>query len=395
MLALSIMTRTTWKLLTAVIATSAAAWACGMSADSMGAFSDGSEKPGASGDADGGKLGGGSASPDLAPTDNAVILVHAASSQSFRLCFQNELDRQPQPDSKVMPEANVVGVEVGSAVRLGPLRGSPGKVFLFDEPLIRAFYPPFGGKGPTCESLLASEQMSKYAVDLGTVTTDLSRGVHLLVVTGCPANTPIRTRTAAECGEGFDGTKSNLKVTEMTLTGARRTSNTAIPAQVVHLSQALESARAGRRVKVTFGELSGGAKLSSVVDDPKLFGLPSPQEPVALPYATDDEGVYAKVGFRVELAGPDAGASSKVFDQPLSDVQRLSSPDDLPSTYFAAASNYVLLLLGDPAPTLTDGGPDDDERKNLHFLAVPVVEPKADAGADAAPETDAGDGGAK
>src|SRR3954463_16421213 len=45
--------------------------------------------------------------PDNGPVDNAVILVHAAKAQSFRLCFENELERRPQPDSQVMPDANV------------------------------------------------------------------------------------------------------------------------------------------------------------------------------------------------------------------------------------------------------------------------------------------------
>jgi hypothetical protein len=69
-------------------------------------------------------------------------------------------------------------------------------------------------------------------------------------------------------------------------------------------------------------------------------------------------------------------------------VQEQSSPLDVPSTYYRVASNYALLLLGDPrvTPTFTDGGPNPqyDQRKGVHVIAVPVLDPeRADAGSDA------------
>ena len=59
-----------------------------------------------------------------------------------------------------------------------------------------------------------------------------------------------------------------------------------------------------------------------------------------------------------------------------------SGSRDVPPSYYGAASNYALLLLGDPDAKLQDGGPDKDDRRNLHFLAVPVIAPKGDAGTD-------------
>ena len=82
-----------------------------------------------------------------------------------------------------------------------------------------------------------------------------------------------------------------------------------------------------------------------------------------------------------------------VLDQTLEQVQAISAPRELPTTYFGIASNYALLLLGDPAPRLFDGGADTDGRRALHLVAIPVIDPKADAGADAGP-TEPGDGGA-
>jgi hypothetical protein len=331
------------------------------------------------------------AGPALVPVDNAVILVHAAKSQAFRLCFENETDRRPQPDSDVMPQANVVGVEVGAAVRLGPLRGAPGMVYLFEEPLIRAFYPAFGGagEGPSCQSLLNSDSLKVLAQPLGKIDTDLSSGVHLLVVRGCPSDSPLVKHSVAECGASWTSAAGNLSVVELTLQGAKRPSPGILPAQVVDLSQALEGERGGvRPVTVSFGDLlTPGAPLTTVTTDPAVFGAASPPMPAELGYDPSDTAIYESLGFRVELgadtgSGGDAGAAT-VLDESLARIQKLSSPRDVPPTYYAAASNYALLLLGDPNAKLADGGVDNDDRRKLHFLAVPVIEPKSDAGPDA------------
>src|SRR5205823_5022149 len=107
-----------------------------------------------------------------------------------------------------------------------------------------------------------------------------------------------------------------------------------------------------------------------------------------------DDAVFAAQGFRVAIRGEDAGAdagASFFVDTSLAEVQALSAPRDLPGDYYRAASNYVLLLLGDPSvpPRLVDGGsnPAFDARRGVHLLAVPVVAPNdAGAGGDASPE---------
>ncbi|MDB4942493.1 MAG: hypothetical protein JWP97_2027 [Labilithrix sp.] len=373
--------------------------ACGMSSESD--FLAGDSKPGAAGDAaaqDGGFVGSPSDGIDLPPVDNAIILVHAAKSQAFRLCFTNELTRRPAPDSETMPEANVVGVEVGAAVRLPPLAGAPGDVYLFDEPLIRAYYPQFGGAGagPTCSELLASSSLSKLGVKVATITKDLHLGVHLLVLEGCPANGPISTFTTAECGSTWTPSGGNLTLTETELTGARRSGPGALPAQVVNLSQPLDSQRGARSVRVAFGDLATpGATLTPVATDPPLYGGAFPAAPVPLTYPAEDLATYGTYGLRVSIGGnadggsEDAGPAVDVLDQTLDVVQRQSSPTALPQEYYAAASNYVFLLLGDPAPRLRDGGADGDARRTLHLLAIPVISPDA-AGDGGSP--DAGEG---
>ena len=290
----------------------------------------------------------------------------------------------PQPDSKVMPSSNVVGVEVGAAVRINPLSGPPGKVFLFDEFAIRQSYGPFGSSGPTCAQLFASTSFAKLAVPLGTVTTDLSKGVHVLVVTGCPASVPARTYTNAECGGDYDPALGNLRVLEQTLSGSTAASPGKLSVQVVQLSAALDFAVGKEDLSLTFGDLAGATDKQELVSAlPPLFAAPLPDVPARVGYESADAGIYENTGFRVSIASGDSG-SSTLFQKSLAQIQKESASQDLPTTYYAAASNCVLMVLGEPAPKLTDGGVDTDERHTLHLIAVPVVEPKpsADGGAD-------------
>lgn len=376
-------------LLAATLAGGAAA--CGLSSDS--ALFNAGTTPTVEDDAG----GGGALAPadtGLAPVDNAIVLVHAAKSEAYRLCFSNELTRQPLPDAETMPEANVVGVEVGSAVRLAPLKGAPGDVYLYDEPLIRAFYPQGGGPGPTCADLLkAGGMLASYAVKLGHISTDLSTGVHLLVVRGCPGNGPIETFSAAACGADWDATAGNRSITEIELQGTNRPKDGTLPAQIVNLSKQLDNQRAGRDLVVAFGDLTQqDALFTTVASAPPLFGGASPDVPTSLVFPSTDPAAYTSYGLRVGFADGDGGAdagASKVLDQPLDLIQAQSSPQDLPNKYYAAASNYAFLLLGDPNPTLIDGGPDPDDKQKLHMLAIPVIAPTADGGAEAG----ASDGG--
>jgi hypothetical protein len=326
---------------------------------------------------------------DLAPTDNAVILVHAAGMPAFRLCFGNEPNLRPMPDQETMPEANVVGVEVGSAVRLAPLKGPPGKIHVFNEALIRQY----AGQGATCEALLDSPQGAD-AFEMPAIETDYSKGVHLLVLTGCQGKTAV-TRTKEECGATYDPQatgKGNLSFLDIELKGAKR-NGSALPTQVLHLSQALESARSGAELAVTFGDVTTSQAFhASSAKNPALFSE-TPQSLVADPtFDGTNEAVYAQQGFRVVLNN--GGTQTVLAQQSLADVQKLSAPREIPSTYYSAASNYVLLLLGSPAEAQQpDGG---DPRKGVHLLAVPVIDPDtADGGAEGGGAIDAGgaDGG--
>lgn len=344
--------------------------------EASSAYDGASETPSGNGSGDAGFGGSDTTAPSagLGPTDNAVILVHAAGLGAYRVCFDSALSGYPLPDRQTMPEANVVGVDVGTAVRLAPIPGLTKRAYVFEESAIRKFTTPGGVDDYTCTELvnLASDNIPKPVAKLD-MNASLGTGVHLVVLSGCGPNPPAFDRTTAQCGPDFDGTKGNLKIQDVLLTGSVRSSDGALPTQVFHAAQALEFGRGTSEIAVTFGDLGGAGNDTPVVKNPQLLGPPAPQSPVSLAFDPTDTAVYAKRGFTVTLGG------KKLFSQSLADVARLSSPSDLPTTYYAVASNYVLLLLGDPnAASKGDAGPDQLEA--LHFLVVPVVEPKADAG---------------
>ncbi len=290
---------------------------------------------------------------------SGVLLVHAASFGPFRLCFDSARQRQPIPSTDLMPESNLVGVDVGSVVRIDPLAKPPGKVWAFAvDGEFKALYPP-GTGGPTCGELLGG-RASQYAIEVGTVTADLSTGVHLLVLTGSKAN-------------------GDLHIQEIDLFAYPRGPSSTLPVQVLPLSRDLATRAGDGGLAVAFGDLTDAAAPEQPIAEGALpFGKVAPSFPTNVAFDPTDEGAYATIGFFVTVGIGDGGANPRVLAQSLADVQRLSAPRALPADYYAAASSYVLLLLGGATADAgaTDGG---DERALLHFLAVPLAAPDAGA----------------
>lgn len=369
-----------WAGLALVLCGAGAACSAVDSADSLSTSGGNptSDNKGTDGGANDTAIGSQAPGTSLAPTDNAIILVHAAGTSAFRLCFESTSAKgtttQATPSTDLMPQANVVGVEVGSAIRTDPLATStpPGKVYFVPESFIRT--------NPTnpCSNILDAAEQGGPVKMVGEITTDLSHGVHLLVLTGCqgqPVDNSV-VYTKEECGDAYDGT-SNLAIKEIALTGAVRNPGT-LPIDIVNLSQGLTSLAGKNAIHVSFGDLSGTTAAEGTIDSPALETVTRFPNPPAL---DQDAGIaqYGQLGFTVNIDGFDT-----IAQQSLADIQALSSPKDVPSTYYAAASNYVVLMLGSPNVTAakTDAGI-TDVREQLHFLAVPVIDPKpADAGAD-------------
>ncbi|MBX3215368.1 MAG: hypothetical protein KF850_25250 [Labilithrix sp.] len=330
---------------------------------------------------------------------SGVVVVHAASFPAFRLCFSGYPELPPQPELAVMPEANVVGVEVGSVVRIPPFERAPGKVYVIAQRKVSA--------GPadvtkSCGELLDPAQGELFAIndynEAGELTEPLGvTNVAVLAITGCgglgfiaPLGVP-----QDECGPSYDTSYGGLAAKTLALVPSGAATAESLPVQVVHLSTTLEAHRAtGEVVDVTFGafdDTSTTPLAQAVVREPQLF---EPTPAVRLTLDEDGEAMYGTHGFRIALRATDGGADATVaVDQSLAEIQQLSAAQALPTSYYATASSYALLLLGDPriTPTHADGGANDryDPRRAVHLLAVPVKEPTD--GGDAPTTRDAGE----
>lgn len=307
----------------------AAASACGSEESGFGPAGPDAASP------DGASAGDAAALPVSA---NAWVLVHAAAFPPFRLCFADRARDQPLPSAQLMPDSNVVGVDVGSAVRLDPLRGPLGKVYVLPEPSIRAAYPTGGGAGPTCEQLLSSS-LGAEAVEVADLTQELSSGVHLLVLGGCRPAALDPAGSVARCGPSWTPEAGNLRLDVVPLTPFPRVAS-ALPVQAVQLSPALASRAAGRAIALGFGELDAGAPDPLVEGDLPL-GVPAPEQPVLVPFDAADGGAYASHGVFVMLgagtgdagspdASADGGAREVLLARSLAEIQRLSAPADTP-----------------------------------------------------------------
>jgi hypothetical protein len=378
----------------------ALAAACGSAGlDAFGGSPSAGEDGGAGATAPPPALADGGAA-DAAIPSQGIVIAHAAAFPAFRLCFSNFPGRAPFPDSTVMPQSNVVGVEVGSVVRVDPLT-APGEVYVVDERQVQARAGASEDRPCSqivCEAGSSCLRENRDYVHAGTLTQPLGQAnVDVLAITGC-GNTFFLLdvgASSAQCGPDWDAIAGNLKVRVLPLAATTRDPRSPyLPVQLVHMSQLVEAERGGQTLDVTFGAFDAGAAPldTSVASGPTLFS-PSPQAVLSVPVG--DDAIYASSGFRVALRG---GASpSVVVDTSLAEVQALSSPRDVPSHYYHAASNYALLLLGDPSRSaaLPDGGanPAYDPRRGVHLLAVPVASPQDAGQAAGEAGTSTGDGG--
>lgn len=358
-------------------------------------FANGDESP--SPDAGSGAPFGDGGRPPGDLSARGVILVHAASFPSFRLCFSGLLDQLPQPDSRIMPEANVVGVEIGSLVRLDPMT-APGTVYVIPEKDVRT--DP-GDPPKSCRTLIgdgnAGTKKGELDLDLdyhvaGRIDEPLGHhDVTVLAITGCGAKgfLNIVGAASATCGADWDPGSGNLVARAFDVPLSDRASQNALPVQLFQMSHELAAGvgEAGT-LSVTFGKLGpdAGAPGQSVPSGALYEG----GEPTTLTLDQTNASVYASTGFRIT-----AGSNAAV-EQSLASVQELSSSQDLPTQYYRVASSYALLLVGDPSHTPTtpggDPNPSYNPRRAIHLLAVPIVDPTPrDAGVVDPGTNDAGD----
>lgn len=380
--------------------------------DSLSASFDGANRPSAKGDNDGdaGELGsntdakgGVSAVPQGAPTSDGVLIVHAATFSSFRLCFSNHMDMAPQPDAKVMPQANVVGVEIGSIVRIDPIEDA-GTIYVIREPDIRNFS---GDTTKKCSDFIHKN-------DAGVDTGQLQAGVNyveakskdgkpfgsigvkqadVLAISGCGSQNMIAKldqvladdADISTCPADWKASLGGMGAAVVPLLATiDKPTDTSIPIQLYNMAPAVDALKG--TLKVDFGETGKQQELP-------LAGTFEPGNARNLEVDQTKEESYGQQSFTIKATIP-SSPDPIMATQTLADVQHLSSPNENPTTYYRAASNYALLVLGNPAhkPKLSNGDPNPayNPLRAMHILAVPVLDPtKVDAGADASTE-DAG-----
>ncbi len=424
------------KVIVAVVGLGAAALAVAcssMDAASLGGFTDTTPKGDAQPDQTSNPSGSGGAVNDSSVS--GIIAIHASRNlPAFRLCFPDQANILPLPDDKLMPNANVVGVDIGAAVHIGsfattgkgsgasvgidggpydagstaPVDGGDGGgdggdgggdagvkmtdasapsgdvVHVIEEKLARQFYPQGtdASAWPNCGPLVQVLRQNGYeghglytvqSVDTvgATTLTNGAGGVNLIVIEGC---SPDPTLDTTACGDTFTPALGNLRYRIVPSLNTYKPSSVMpgkFPVQTMLLSPRVKaSVGAMQTVTFTFGRLADNTGAAL----PLSSTSPVPVMPKELDFMAADAGDYDSFGFALHYAG-DAGLS-----QSLATIQSQSSPRDLPQSFYLLPSNFVILIVGDPTAPPSAAGPG----ASLHFLAVPVRDPASfvDAGSD-------------
>ena len=395
-------TRLPGALVVAFVSAAAASAACASLGDgqAVGFGEDGG--PNASSSSSSGGADAGSPLQPQQPT--GVMLVHAAEFPPLRVCFEGRPEARPLPDTTTMPDANIVGLDIGTGIRLPPIRGAGrlGKMFVIeiDPTRIRTGFD----ESATCGELICPPGSRSQCLTEGrdyAVTTAFEENalgadaLTILAIRGC-GNAFQLTQlgvASAECGPQWDNLAGNISVERIGPLDPRRRAAGVLPVQLVNLAPLLSPAFGA--VNVRFGPLDadadagpidGGATdggeadagsasaLEQVAESPPLYTL-APARDLSLPGG--DESVYGTRGFVIERKTGSGNAFR--FSASLADVQEASAPLELPDAFYAGASSYALLMLGDPRVV----GSNDPRR--VHLVAVPATGPTAgpDGGATA------------
>lgn len=416
--------------------------ACGSaeSTSGMSDFGGSAADAGGAGSTNPGIGGGPGGASNNDPSVTGIIAVHASRNlPAFRLCFPRQMSVLPLPDDKLMPNANVVGVDVGAAVHIGTLSttlggdtspvgidggaydagstapidggasdggnvsdasapkdagsvdaGPPSTevVYVIEEKLARQFYPQGtdAGSWPACSSLVAVLQQNGYeGHGLYTARSADAIGADILG----DANTnplgvnliviegclPDPTLDTKACGDTFTQSQGNLRYRIVPHL------TTLTPASVVPGKFPVQAMLLSPRVKASVDAMqtvtfSFGPKAGTEGS----ISLPSLQYGAPVPSPNPQQLDFMASASDYDNYGFRLNYGGSTLFQSLTDIQSQSSPRDLPQSFYLLPSNFVVLIVGDPMAPKAAAGPG----ASLHFLAVPVRDPStlADAGAD-------------
>jgi hypothetical protein len=307
----------------------------------------------------------------VAPPPHLVVVHASPELWPFRVCLEdsttstgstNPRSIAPWPDdpSHPAPMSNYPAVALGGGALWSDVAAA-SKTFVIPYVLdAQQLANSSGDMAKTCDQLVCTmssclEKGSGWiALDaLDTSTVPTTRAV-LLAITGCPKG----TGSAAECGSDYDTSTGNLHA---------------------HWT-ALADEGAG---DVQIAQLStnfGAATVTSIfADDTSLaYNLPylSVAPAASLMFISgSDASIYATDTL---TATGDAGS----ITLSLADITQLTDPSLLPSNLFAASSNLVLGIVGDPSPSVAQidaGGDASYDGHGLHLIAIPM-DPSPDGG---------------
>lgn len=307
---------------------------------------------------------------------SGVLLVHGGSAPALRLCFGNRPQDPPVPLDVLMPESNLVGLDVGAVLRL-PNQDEPlGTIVGFAEKDLRGQLLADGGATETCGTLVDSSTFASKAYGFGEVTANLSRGLHVVALVGCPpaARDPLASKE--RCGATWTSEVGNLRTLVTRLQPGFATSSRRLTLQLVQLSPSLDVRLDGGRLALGVEADAGTGEAFTTVAP---LGTPVPSSPASLELPDAAELDYEGVNLVLDVVtGTDGGARERVLTQSLLETQRLSFPESIPPSFFASVSSFVVLSVGELPPTPPDAG--RDPRARLHLLAVPLGE-ELDGGA--------------
>jgi hypothetical protein len=310
-----------------------------------------------------------------------VVLVHAAGFRSFRVCFEGYRSILPQPDRKVMPESNTVGVDVGAAIRIPPLTEAPGTVYVIPN---KTAHTPDDPEDLPCGAFLDTHQVNEEYLLAGKIDRPVGvDGAEAIVLTGCGTLPQITNLNiaAGDCPGYADGggAYGTLNAVVMPLATTNTATLSTLPVELYNASQLLVAQMPpGAALDVSYGDLDAGAgaplaqKLASSAD------LYHGNQSATLDVDQTNIVTFGTHGFRIAYRTDGGADDGGLFatEQSLAQVQEASQPLSTPTAYFTGATNFALILLGDPrmVPKYTDGGPNPtyDGRRAVHLLAVPV-----------------------
>lgn len=341
-----------------------------------------------------------------------LVAIHASYNlPAFRLCLPGRLGAPPAPAAGTMARSNLVGVDVGSAARLDGVTavgdaGAPrdagagdaavvgdasagdggkvqdaatsdaakadaaappvpiGKVHVIPESLVRY-------RTDSCEAILPTLAAgSFYSLDLlafagATLDSSVTR---LVVVDGCaPGMDPGNALLA--CGDGYDPVLGNLRARLVEISVPAVPTVAGVEVRPLVASPSFVKLEASLGV----GDVDTGTAELTV-------GLPQPRDGlgaasvIRLPQSLDG---YQGSGFIA------SSKSAPTMAQSFADVVELSSPQALPSAYWAQVASVAVVVVGRMNVAETD------PRTKLHFLAIPTSYRLLPT----SPAVDGGDGG--